>query len=310
MSGRAPTLAAPTRRRLQPGRSATAARQQLLRRIGARFDVVTETLRVGPLALPFTRIVDPDRVLDDVAAEEDRLEKVSGRRTAGEYLRLPYWAEMWDSAMGVAQLLVSPKNEDGGRRIEDGEDAAITTSSSILHSRSPFSSARSTILDAPSSLASSNVLDLGCGMGLTGTVAAALGARVLFADLETPPLLFAQLNSLPWADRVRTRQLDWRTDRLGERFDLIIGSDVLYERKQWEHLEPFWRAHLAPGGSVLLGEPGRPTGKAFPEWITSRGWRLRHQTQSVATQPDPIQIFLLLRPFPARGQRFSGQTSD
>ena len=64
---------------------------------------------------------------------------------------------------------------------------------------------------------------------------------------KPPALLFAQLNSLPYAARVRTRRLDWRADHLGERFDLILGADILYERKQWDFLEPFWRAHLAPG---------------------------------------------------------------
>src|SRR5262245_66037430 len=102
--------------------------------------------------------------------------------------------------------------------------------------------------------ARANVLDLGCGMGLSGTAAAALGARVLFADLEAAALLFARLNSVPYRGRVRTRQTDWRRDNLGERFDLILGADILYERKQWENLEPFWRAHLAPSGSILLGE--------------------------------------------------------
>jgi predicted nicotinamide N-methyase len=270
---------APARYAAPGGRAAVAAaRQHLLRRIGARFRVVTETVRInGALQFPFTRIADPDRVLDEVAAEEDRLEKVSGRRTEGEYLRLPYWAELWDSALGVAQFLASRTSEDEGSRIEDGAEAYPPSS----------------ILYPPSSLSSLSVLDLGCGMGLTGTTAAALGARVLFADLETPPLLFARLNSLPWAGRVRTRRLDWRTDRLAERFDLIIGSDVLYERKQWDNLDPFWRAHLAPGGAVLLGEPGRPTGKAFPDWIAARGWSLRRELQPVPTQPDPIQLFLL-----------------
>ena len=141
-----------------------------------------------------------------------------------------------------------------------------------------------------------NVLDLGCGMGLSGTVVAALGARVLFADLEAPALLFAQLNSLPWSSRVRTRRVDWRTDQLGERFDLIVGADILYERKQWDHLDPFWRAHLAPGGSVLLGEPGRPTGDAFPDWICPRGWSLQTLHQPVPTRPRPIRIFVLTPP--------------
>lgn len=276
----APPPAPPARRcgRERPTTAAASARHHLLRRIAARFHVVTETVRVGPLTFPFTRVADPDHVLDQVAAEEDRLEKVRGRRTEGEYLRLPYWAELWDSAAGVVSFLAK-EHEDRERRLEAGARGAKPALSSILYPRSSSSS--------------SNVLDLGCGMGLTGTVAAALGARVLFADLETPPLLFARLNSLPWAGRIRTRQLDWRTDRLGERFDLIIGSDVLYERGQWDHLKTFWRAHLAPGGIVLLGEPGRPTGKAFPEWITSHGWVLRVEARPVSTQPDPIQLFVL-----------------
>jgi len=227
-------------------------RQRLLRRIEARYRVATQTVRVGALTFPFTRIADPDRVLDEVAAEEDRLEKVSGKRTDGDYLHLPYWAELWDSAAGVAGFLE--------------------------HSRS---------------ICGKSVLDLGCGMGLSGTVAALLGAGVLFADLEAPALLLARLNSLPWASRVRTRQLDWRSDKLGERFDLILGADILYERKQWEHLEPFWRAHVKSNGHVLLGEPGRPTGDQFPEWIRERGWEMQTVEQPVPTRAKPIRLFLL-----------------
>src|SRR5215218_451481 len=188
-------------------------RRRLLARIARRYDVVQTSFNFGPLRLPFTRVADPDRVLDQVAEEEDRLERVSGVRSPGDQLHLPYWAELWDSAIGMGRLLATRKAE---------------------------------LLKQPS------VLDLGCGMGLAGTVAAAFGARVLFADLEPPALLFARLNSLPFADRVRTRRTDWRADRLGEHFNLIIGADILYERKQWEHLEPFWQAHLATGGKVLL----------------------------------------------------------
>jgi len=130
-------------------------------------------------------------------------------------------------------------------------------------------------------------------MGLSGTTAAALGASVLFAELEAPALLFAQLNSLPYASRVRTRRLDWRSDGLAERFDVILGADILYERKQWDYLEPFWRAHLAPAGSVLLGEPGRKTGELFVDWIAARGWRFTEFAQPVETRPRPVRIFRL-----------------
>jgi predicted nicotinamide N-methyase len=130
-------------------------------------------------------------------------------------------------------------------------------------------------------------------MGLTGTVAAAMGARVLFADLEPEALLFARLNAIEFEDRIRTRRLNWQTARLTEQFDLIIGADILYEKAQWPFLEPFWRGHLKSGGSVLLGEPGRQTGDLFLEWIKPHPWTLVQLKKSVPTRSAPIRIFQL-----------------
>src|SRR4029078_7830588 len=86
-------------------RAEGAERRRLLHRIRQRYSVLTETVPVGPLSLEFTRIEDPNRVLDEVAAEEDRLEKVRGQRVPEDQLHLPYWAELWDSALGIGQYL-------------------------------------------------------------------------------------------------------------------------------------------------------------------------------------------------------------
>jgi predicted nicotinamide N-methyase len=232
--------------------------QTLLHRIHRRgYETVSQIVQLPGVTLPFLRIADADRVLDQVAAEEDRLEKISGRRIGSDQLRLPYWAELWDSALAISQILC---RGGWGQSVENV-----------------------------------SVLDLGCGMGLTGTVAARLGLNVLFADLEPDALLFAQLNSLPDAARIRLRQLDWRKDRLDETFDLIIGADILYERKQWDYLEPFWRAHLKPDGQVLLGEPGRQTGDLFLDWIAARDWQVELTNESVTTRERPIRL-LTLRP--------------
>jgi predicted nicotinamide N-methyase len=236
------------------GEADAAERRRLLHRIRRRYSVLTETVRLGGLSIEFTRIEDPNRVLDEMAEEEDRLEKVRGQRVPEDLLHLPYWAELWDSARGIGQHLV--------------------------RSRPP---------------ADLSVLDLGCGMGLAGTVAAAVGHRVLFADLEAPALLFARLNTVPWRDQVRARRVDWRKNHLGERFDVILGADILYERRQWDHLEPFWREHLNEGGSVLLGEPGRKTGEMFVEWIRERGWGLTELAEPVETRSRPIRLFELRR---------------
>lgn len=218
--------------------------------------MVTEQVTLGRLGFDFTRMADPDRVLDEVAAEADLRDRLAGERAPGDELHLPYWAELWDSARGMGQFLVD--------HFPPGSEPPM-----------------------------GQVLDLGCGMGMSGTVAAALGCRVLFADLEPPALLFAQLNSAPWRPRVRTRRTNWQRDRLGESFELILGADILYERAQWPFLDAFWREHLAPGGSVLLGEPGRQTGDLFTEWIIQRRWRLELFEVPVPTRPRPIRLLQL-----------------
>jgi predicted nicotinamide N-methyase len=139
------------------------------------------------------------------------------------------------------------------------------------------------------------VLDLGCGLGLTGTVAAACGGVVTMADAAPPALLFARLNSWPYRDRVRFRRLDWIRDRLPERFAWIVGADILYDRQDWPHLDAFWQAHLAPGGTVLLGEGGRSTGGEFPAWLDDRGWRLDGTQTTAPGSPRPIRLFQLSR---------------
>jgi predicted nicotinamide N-methyase len=238
---------------LLPREELAKRRARLLFRIMRRYEIIEESLALGPLRIPFTRVKDPNRVLDQVCAEEDTREKSTGERRKDNDLHLPYWAELWDSSIGVGHWLVQ------------------------------------------ANLPPRRVLDLGCGMGLAGTVAAAMGHGVLLVDIETPALLFARLNTLSYPRRVRARQLNWQTDRLGDRFDLILGADVLYERAQWEYLEPFWREHLAPDGVVLLGEPGRGTGDLFGEWIARQGWTLNLFEQPVATRPRPIRLFQLTR---------------
>ena len=227
-------------------------RTQLLARIRRKYNTLTESLYFGPLNLEFVRVEDPNVVLDQIVIAEDRLEKLTGKRRDGDELHLPYWAELWDSAFGIAQHLV---------RVRPAR----------------------------------KVIDLGCGMGLAGTVAAAMGANVLLADLEPDALLFARLNTLAYSSRSCVRRLNWQTETLDEKFDLILGADVLYDRKQWESLDRFWTAHLNAGGAILLGEPGRQTGDLFIDWIASRGWRLDRAQERVESRAKTIRLLRLTK---------------
>ena len=228
-------------------------RHRLLERIHRKFQTVTEAISCGAISIGFTRPADPNRVLDDVVAEEDRREKITGIRL-DDPQHLPYWAELWDSARGIASVVAGMELEAGTR-----------------------------------------VLDLGCGMGLCGATAAAKGGTAMLADLEPPALLFARLNCLEFRSRARVRRVNWQTDRLAERFDLILGADIVYERKQWEFLNEFWKAHLAEGGAILLGEPGRQSGEMFVPWIQQRGWVLSELAEQLADGKKRIRILRLRR---------------
>jgi predicted nicotinamide N-methyase len=229
----------------------------LLERIHRRYRTTTEAICFASRSFSFTRIAEPDRVLDQIIADEDRREKLTGLRLA-DPPHLPYWAELWDSSRALAAVVAR--------------------------------------MDWP---ADKSALDLGCGMGLAGTAAAACGARVLLADLESPALLFARLNTLPYSDRARTRCLNWQRDRLDEKFDFVLGADIVYEKSQWEFLDAFWKSHLAKDGAILLAEPGRPSGDLFMPWMTDRGWELEQRDEMIAGRPTPIRI-IQLRPARSR----------
>jgi len=234
----------------KPGFMMMRSRLVLLERISRRYQTKTLPIRLGSTELLFTRIAEPDKVLDDAVAYEER-RRNSPNPDQFATPTMPYWAELWESAQALAQIVA----------------------------RTPISGVR--------------VLDLGCGMGLAGAAAAAMGAHVLMADLETTPLLLASLNTLAWQNRVRVRRVNWQTDRLEEQFDLILGADILYERAQWEYLDPFWRAHLAAGGAVMLGEPGRSTADQFGQWAADKGWQVDESAEPFSEMVKSARIFRL-----------------
>lgn len=144
-------------------------------------------------------------------------------------------------------------------------------------------------------LAVQDALDLGCGLGLVGAVAASQGIDVFMGDAAPPALLFARLNSWPWRDHVRVRQLNWRHDQLDQCFSLITGSDIVYDRDEWPYLDRFWRRHLAAGGTILLAEPGRRSGTEFVSWIRQQDWRLEQFAVTPEAGGRPIGILELQR---------------
>ncbi|XP_064454755.1 histidine protein methyltransferase 1 homolog [Ornithodoros turicata] len=105
------------------------------------------------------------------------------------------------------------------------------------------------------------VLELGCGAGLPGLVAALRGARVDFQDynrevleLVTVPNAFANLGKDTYR-QCRFFAGDW-SDLLchlkGKRYDLILTSETIYNPANYGQLLAIFAGCLKSTGSVLL----------------------------------------------------------
>lgn len=118
------------------------------------------------------------------------------------------------------------------------------------------------------------ILELGCGIGLASLVLQRRGAEVIASDVHPLTEVFlaynAALNDLP---SVRYRHLDWDVPlpTLGL-FDLIIASDVLYERGQAERLADVIAQHAAPVAEVVLTDPGRGNSARFTQLMHAQGF--------------------------------------
>ena len=150
--------------------------------------------------------------------------------------RLPYWADLWPSGRVLAQTL-------GSR-----------------------------------DLTGRTVIELGCGVGLPSIAALLAGARVLATDWYEPALDYAARNaerSCP--DRqLDTLLVDWADPPAAlvgaAPFDLVIGADVLYERRNGQALAKLLPRLVAPDGEVLIADPRRPEARELLDRLDAAGW--------------------------------------
>lgn len=125
-------------------------------------------------------------------------------------------------------------------------------------------------------LGARRVLEIGCGLALASLVIHRRNGDITTSDCHplTETFLRAnlQLNALP-AMNYRTGNWSRSNPDLGL-FDLIIGSDVLYERDQPQQLADFLQRHAAPICEVLIVDPNRSNRSAFNRHMTKNGFAL------------------------------------
>ena len=124
------------------------------------------------------------------------------------------------------------------------------------------------------------VVELGAGLGLPSLAAAVRGADVLATDWAEDAVALLRDNAARNRIALRVERARWDDPEplLREApWDVVLGADLLYERRNADQL-----LELLPrlGGDVLLAEPGRPFARSFlANWhadeVAERVYRLR-----------------------------------
>lgn len=209
-------------------------------------------LSIPPYNIRISTVGNVDALYDQLIAKGANHEDVRDER-------IPYWADLWHSALALARYLVASGIVQPGMR----------------------------------------VTELGCGLGLSGIAAGLLGAEVTFTDYMDEALHYARLNwqqNIP--DRpAHFVRMDWRQPDPSLAADLILAADVVYEQRAIEPLLHTFKTLARPGSLILLSEPGRAVGKTFFEKLSAAGFTFSKTTVQETLKSLTQSVYILkIRP--------------
>lgn len=214
-----------------PATERRARRLRHLRKALERsYPTVVQRLSFDELTVELLRVADVDALLD-------RLPKVQFRPDE----RLPYWADLWPSALALSRYLWRHAELRGLRALELGCGLGLV---GIVASRK------------------------GAAVTLTDYEADALA----FARYNV------RANA---CQQAIVRHLDWHAPRLADTYPRLLASDVLYERANFRALLRLLHTALTPEGRFMIAEPNRPVARDFLRLLRDHGFRYQRVEEVV-----------------------------
>lgn len=118
------------------------------------------------------------------------------------------------------------------------------------------------------------VLDVGCGLGLPGVVAAMKGATVVATDTAPEALAMTRASAGLNGCRISVVRDDLRCSALEGRFDRCLAADVTYDPGLQRALAELLSARLAVDGLAWCAESVRTRDTGFRDACEANGLRI------------------------------------
>ncbi len=176
--------------------------------------------------------------------------------------RFPYWLDVWPSSVVLAKF----------------------------------------ILKHPHLFKDKIVLDIGCGLGALSLALLLIGAKVISQDIEFESLIYCKKNfshnRLPSSLCI---QGDWNLlSYKKESVDIMVGGDIIYEKKNHSSLVVFIINILKKDGLVYMASPYREGSFDFFQKAKEKGLLVRRLSrQGIIFNHQNPEIFLweISKPF-------------
>ena len=180
--------------------------------------------------------------------------------------RIPYWGELWPSSIALSEFLNENSELISGKKI----------------------------------------IEIGCGLGLSGIVAAKLGGVVTLTDYLPAALEFASYNwKLNFSSDANVRILDWRSPGKISPVDVLIASDVAYESRAYNPLLKTMKSLLKKNGIVILSEPNREFTKEFINEFKKNNFIIKQETRIILKDGIKYKVTIYILNFYPTGSGFN-----
>ncbi len=142
---------------------------------------------------------------------------LDGKDPLKDVSEFPFWIRLWEAAIVLSEFVSNQKLADG-----------------------------------------TTVLELGAGLGAPGLTAAACGCAVTLSDYEEMILDFERVSAAASGlGNVDFAMLDWLSPPEMEKYDVILGAEILFREEFFQPLLTIIDKALKPGGSVYLAHDVR-----------------------------------------------------
>lgn len=166
--------------------------------------------------------------------------------------QMPYWMNIWESAIALSKYIINNQQ--------------------LFHGKT--------------------VIEIGAGLALPSLFAADFCKAITITDYLPAAVDFARKNGdLNFIYNASYEILDWRNIENTKQYDIILASDIAYEKRFYNELPQAINALLKPDGICLLAEPNRRLADDFLVQILPNHFAIR-QLQSELIN-DKINVRIL-----------------